>query len=61
MVVRAAWGYTVETATQAIRLVLGGVSTPIRGSRLFSAISGRRCRSWCGASIRRSPARARRR
>src|SRR6201987_3462189 len=25
MVVRAAWGYTVETATQAIRLVLGGV------------------------------------
>ena len=24
-VVRAAWGYTVETATQAIRLVLGGV------------------------------------
>ena len=25
MVVRAAWGYTVETATQAIRLVLSGV------------------------------------
>ena len=25
MVVRAAWGYTVETATQAIRLVLCGV------------------------------------
>ena len=25
MVVRAAWGYTVETATHAIRLVLGGV------------------------------------
>src|SRR5256886_2598173 len=25
MVIRAAWGYTVETATQAIRLVLGGV------------------------------------
>src|SRR2546429_618608 len=25
MVVRAAWGYTVETATLAIRLVLGGV------------------------------------
>ena len=24
-VVRAAWGYTVETATQAVRLVLGGV------------------------------------
>jgi 2,3-dihydroxybenzoate decarboxylase len=25
MVIRAAWGYTVETATQAIRLVLSGV------------------------------------
>jgi len=25
MVVRAAWGYTVETATQAIRMVLSGV------------------------------------
>jgi predicted TIM-barrel fold metal-dependent hydrolase len=25
MVIRAAWGFTVETATQAIRLVLGGV------------------------------------
>jgi len=61
MVVRAAWGYTVETATQAIRLVLGGVFEVIPGSKSFSAISGRRCRSWCGASITRSPVQARRR
>lgn len=25
MVIRAAWGYTVETATTAIRMILGGV------------------------------------
>ncbi len=25
MVIRAAWGFTVETATQAIRMVLSGV------------------------------------
>ena len=61
MVVRAAWGYTVGTATQAIRMVLSGYSTPILASRSFSATSVRRCRSWCGASIRRSRARARRR
>ena len=30
LVVRPAWGYTVETATQAIRLVLSGSSTRIR-------------------------------
>ena len=61
-VLRAAWGYTVETATQAIRLVLSRrVREAYRSSRSSSAIWARRCRSCSGASTRRSRARARRR
>ena len=30
VLLRAAWGFTVETATQAIRLVLSGVFESIR-------------------------------
>ena len=60
MVMRAAWGFTVETATQAIRLVLSRrVRRLSAASRSSSAISARRCRSWSGASTRRSRARAR--
>ena len=61
MVVRAAWGYTVETATHrdphgAVRRV----RQASRSSRSSSAISARRCRSWSGASITPSRGRARR-
>ena len=55
----AAWGFTVETATQGIRLVL---SRRVRGlpaaSRSSSATSASRCRSRSGASTWRSRARA---
>jgi hypothetical protein len=57
MVVRAAWGYTVETATQAIRLVLGGVFDAYPRLKVVLGHLGRRCRSWCGASVRRPPGR----
>ena len=48
---RAAWGFTVETATQGIRLVLSGVFDAYpRPQDSSSAISARGCRSCCGAS-----------
>ena len=56
---RAAWGFTVETATQGVRLVLSGVATPIPISRSSSAIWARACRFICGASAWGSDATAR--
>ena len=53
MVIRAGWGFTVETATIAIRMVLGGVFERHPRSRSSSATSARRCRSSSGASTRR--------
>lgn len=35
MVMRAAWGYTVETATQAIRLILSGVFNEYPGLKII--------------------------
>ena len=53
-----ALGFTVETKTQAIRLVLSGLFEPIHASRSSSAISAKGCRSCSGASTRpcRAPA-----
>jgi hypothetical protein len=50
MILRAAWGFTVETATQGIRLILSASSTAIRASRSSSAIWAKACRSISGAS-----------
>ena len=48
MITRATWGYTVETATLAIRLVLSGVFE--KYPKLKSSVTlARRCRFWSGA------------
>ena len=59
MVVRAAWGYTVETATLAIRMVLSGVFDALsaaqdhpRASRRDAAVPGLARRSCAGAAGR---------
>ena len=54
----AAWGFTVETATQGIRLVLSGLFEAYPSSRSSSATLASRFPSRCGASTWRSPARA---
>jgi 2,3-dihydroxybenzoate decarboxylase len=58
-VIRPAWGFTVETATQAIRLILSGALPPIRGSKSFLDISAKHCPSCCGGLTRRLRGRVR--
>ena len=52
MVVRPAWGYTVETTTTAIRLVLSGVFEAHPRLKIILGHLAKHCRSWSGASTR---------
>ena len=48
----AAWGFTVETATQGIRMVLSGVFEKYPGLKIILGHMGRgACRFPCGASM----------
>ena len=59
ILLRAAWGFTVETATLGVRLVLSGVfEKHPEAEDSSSAISARACRSCSGASTTGSRGRA---